>query len=215
MNMARTSSNHRNDAVLGSSLGAKLAFARESLGIPIERAAHETRIRPQCLRAIESDTLLHLSPGYARLFIRDYAKYLGVSAETVQADLPESGAFGTQGYQYIQNASAPAYHVVRAPKAPPRKSRLVLLVCMIAFAVVGGFQVWTLWRKLDRIRNSHATAGEIHATKEVAPNSSRAKPATRELNPANPPVPQKTESPAFDPENWDDAGFMENVARSK
>lgn len=145
---------------LGQTLGGVFAFARESKGIPLEQAAHETRIRIQCLHELEQDNLSHLSPGYARLFIMDYARYLGVPLNTIKDKLPEVGEFGTQGYDYIKNAPGPATEAVRAPKARIKKSRVAFILLAVILSGIGGFQGYTIWRKLDRIKSPHVTMSE-------------------------------------------------------
>jgi len=63
-------------------LGERLRTAREEQGISISQAAVETRILQRYLIALEDGDYQHL-PGdvYARGFIRNYATYLGLSAE--------------------------------------------------------------------------------------------------------------------------------------
>ena len=65
-----------------SELGERLRLARESQGISLSQAAVETRILQRYLVALEEGDFQHL-PGdvYARGFIRNYAIYLGISAE--------------------------------------------------------------------------------------------------------------------------------------
>jgi cytoskeletal protein RodZ len=163
---------------LGQTLGSVFAFARESKGIPLDLAAHETRIRIQCLRDLEGDNFSHLSPGYARLFIMDYARYLGVPLGTIKDRLPEVGEFGTQGYEYIKNAPGPAKDEVRTPKARIQKSRIALTFLAVVLASIGGFQGYTILRKLDRIKAPEVTMSEnrtIHSvpipqSKTVAPD---------------------------------------------
>jgi cytoskeletal protein RodZ len=149
-------------------------FAREAKGIPLEQAAHETRIRLKCLKELENDDLTHLSPAYARLFIVDYARYLGVSSASIKAHLPDVGDFGTQGYQYIQNAAGPSPDSIRPPAAHRSKSRALLIFCAILLALIGTFQVWTFWRNLGRISHTNSLAGEL-----------------RTVGPTNPTVPPK------------------------
>jgi len=125
---------------LGQTLGGVFVFVRESKGIPLDQAAHETRIRIQCLRELEEDNLAHLSPGYARLFIMDYARYLGVPMNTIKDKLPEVGEFGTQGYEYIKNAPGPATEAIRAPKVRIKKSRAVLCFLLCFLPALGDFR---------------------------------------------------------------------------
>lgn len=64
--------------------GAQLRSAREKQGISLEEVAQATRIRTQYLEAIEADELNRLpSQAHARGFIRTYARYLGLEAESL------------------------------------------------------------------------------------------------------------------------------------
>jgi transcriptional regulator with XRE-family HTH domain len=60
-----------------------LRKAREERGESLERAADRTNISAEYLRALENDAPLSTfpSPMYARLFLRTYARYLGLSEE--------------------------------------------------------------------------------------------------------------------------------------
>jgi len=165
---------------LGQTLGSVFAFARESRGIPLDQAAHETRIRIQCLRDLEGDNLSHLSPGYARLFIMDYARYLGVPLGTIKDRLPEVGEFGTQGYEYIKNAPGPATEAARTPKARVNRSRAVFALLAVVLACIGGFQGYTIWRKIDRIKTPQVTMSENRAIFSLPiPQSKTISPETR------------------------------------
>ncbi len=120
-------------------LGARLAAARERQGIPIERAAKESRIRAQRLREIENDDFSQLSnASYARMFLIAYAKYLGVPREEIEDFLPEQGSPGAEDYQYIQGASTVLPTIRYQPKPPPnRRRRLAFTILM--FVLLGLF----------------------------------------------------------------------------
>jgi cytoskeleton protein RodZ len=61
-------------------IGERLRRAREERGIDLDRAAEETRIDRTHLEALESDAPLdrHHAGLYARIFLREYARYLGL-----------------------------------------------------------------------------------------------------------------------------------------
>ena len=65
-----------------SQLGERLRAARESQGISLAQAAAETRILQRYLVALEDGDYQNL-PGdvYTRGFIRNYAAFLGLSAD--------------------------------------------------------------------------------------------------------------------------------------
>jgi cytoskeleton protein RodZ len=64
------------------SIGERLRQARTDRGIDLDRAALETRIDRQDLEALEADAPLPEPHGgiYARIFLREYARYLGLKA---------------------------------------------------------------------------------------------------------------------------------------
>jgi cytoskeleton protein RodZ len=67
--------------------GPSFRKARESLGVPLEKIAAETRISTRFLRAIENEDF-HLLPGgiFNRGFIRAYAQRVGLDPERAVAD---------------------------------------------------------------------------------------------------------------------------------
>lgn len=82
-----------------ASLGQQLQQARQARGLSIEEAARVTYIRPQYLRALESDDASSLpSVVQGRGFLRNYAAYLGLDFATLTgalvpaAEVPEPAA---------------------------------------------------------------------------------------------------------------------------
>ena len=71
-----------------ASIGQKLRQERERLGIPVSEIARETRISARYLEAIETEdtrTLPH--DFFYRSFVRQYAEYLGISADEIRVTL--------------------------------------------------------------------------------------------------------------------------------
>jgi len=133
-------------------LGDILRQAREKKGIPVEQAAHETRIRANLLREFEADDFSHLAPGYVRMFVTDYAKYLGLPETAVKRHLPDSGVCGVEGYQYLKSG-VQSGRISVAVRPPPVRSRLSALVTALIIVAlgVGVVQAWITLRKLDRL----------------------------------------------------------------
>jgi cytoskeleton protein RodZ len=66
-----------------ATLGETLQQAREQMGVSLNEAERETRIRSKILAAFEDDNQADLpAPVYARGLLRNYATYLGVNPET-------------------------------------------------------------------------------------------------------------------------------------
>jgi len=147
-----------------ATLGALFRSRREALGFPVERAAHETKIRAARLKDLEADDLSRIQPAYARMFVRDYARYLKIPDSEISPYLPDAGAFGVEGYEYIRNAPGNLRSDHIHPPRPPRSRRKVVLrIALACLLVAGGFQAWVTWKKLERIRASasgFASAGD-------------------------------------------------------
>lgn len=70
----------------GFSPGAVLRGARESRGLSIEDVAHALKLAPRQVEAIEADAFEQLRGlTFARGFVRNYARYLGLDAEPLVA----------------------------------------------------------------------------------------------------------------------------------
>jgi hypothetical protein len=76
-----------------SSMGAYLRAARRSRRVSIERAAEETRIRPDFLMRMESDEFDFLAPTYVRGFLKSYARYLHADPQPLMTEF--DARFGT------------------------------------------------------------------------------------------------------------------------
>lgn len=120
------------------SVGALLAAAREKRGIPVERAAKDTRMRPQRIRDMENDDLSHFTnPSYARMFLIAYAKYLDIPMQTIREHLPDRGEPGTEGYQYINTSSEELPSLRRdLSSRNPKRNRLLIGIGIAALAMV-------------------------------------------------------------------------------
>lgn len=68
-------------------VGRRLREARASLALELDRAAQETRIHRKFLEALERDAPPEEFPApmYARAFLREYARYLGLDPEPLVA----------------------------------------------------------------------------------------------------------------------------------
>ena len=66
-----------------SSVGERLHRARADRGLSLDRAAKDTKIDRSCLEALEHDLPPRDHHGgiYARIFLREYARYLGLNAK--------------------------------------------------------------------------------------------------------------------------------------
>ena len=83
-------------------VGQRLHIARESKGLSLQDVAHSTRIPVPRLRDLEQDTYTTFgSLTYARSFLQDYSKLMGVDAHEVLEEMHTPPLGGTPDYKYL------------------------------------------------------------------------------------------------------------------
>ena len=121
-------------------LGQLLRQTREDKGIDLEKVSHETRIRVRFLEALEQENYDELpTPGHVHGFLRNYALYLGLDLQEVQA---------LYDAEDRDNRSVPGIFrpkdIELAPRRPLVRASVVLGVVLgLVILVVGG---WAFWR---------------------------------------------------------------------
>ena len=71
-------------------IGERLKETRESIGVSIEEAAEDLKMRPAQIEAIESGNMeVFKDIFYLKYFIRDYSKYLGLNYEDMVDEFNE------------------------------------------------------------------------------------------------------------------------------
>jgi cytoskeletal protein RodZ len=135
------------------SLGAQFAAVRQKRGLTLERVSSETHIRIQRLREIERDDLSRFAhPSYARMFVMDYAKYLGIPISRIRRSLPDAGECGTEGYQYLQETACDYMRTnIRPFRRRKRVVRRVVAAALLLLFSVGSLKVWTTIRDIERL----------------------------------------------------------------
>ncbi len=116
-----------------ASIGATLRRAREQRGISIEEAAEATGIWPRDLRALEEDGPAEAFPGlaYARLYLRDYAAFLGLDPEPLLAR--HRALHGSSEEEpLLEPLPDPREQIRRAWRILTTISATILLVLMVA-----------------------------------------------------------------------------------
>lgn len=134
-------------------LGSILAAARERKGIELLRAARETHIRPAMLHKIESDDWSVFShPSYSRLFLRDYAKYLGLTQEEIAPYLPEYGEPASVNAEYLSvfiedkpSGRAPRSVREAAGEDVPRASKITIIVRFAVALLIAAGCLWGVY----------------------------------------------------------------------
>jgi len=167
-------------------LGARLGSARANAKITIEKAAADTRIGIQRLREIESDDFSGFShPTYARLFLLDYAEYLGIPDEEIRPLLPDRAGAAPGGFQYIDGLAADIPAFAKAMKRRRLKILVALGSAFVLFLLLlAALLTWFTIKKMERVARSRPIS-ELVAQP----------PAPPEPAPAPAPAPLATPAP--------------------
>lgn len=157
------------------SIGVLLSSEREAKGIPVEKAAKETRMRAQRIRDMENDDLSNFTnPSYARMFIIAYAKYLGIPLHKVHELLPERGEASTEGYHYAGHAEPhlPSLRPDLASRYPSQSHflRNLIGIALLIVLIAVGFFIYYLTVNIDRLTDEpdRATPHLLSAEEEIA-----------------------------------------------
>lgn len=135
-------------------IGARLAARRQKMGIPIDKAAKDTRIPVTRLRAIECDDFSSFShPTYARLFLTDYANYLGVPLEDIREYLPGANNLGSTDNNYLNVLlSKPGFLQGDQFKSIRRLLFALGILIGVLLVVGAGIYSWRAWKKIERVK---------------------------------------------------------------
>lgn len=173
-----------------TSVGEQLAQARAARGLSLDEAAHETRIRPDKLAALEQDDFSAFpSNTYARGFLLIYGRFLGVPVEQLASELESSNPISVQDYQYL-NATSDLQPEQRA-RLRPREKRshrpsIAPLVVFILLALGAGFGLH-FYINAQRLGNF----GQITSPTEQTTNDPPPANATSGApSPGQPPLPE-------------------------
>ncbi len=140
-------------------IGQTLKAARESRGLSLLDASHETRIPVAKLHLLEQDNYAAFgSMTYARAFLRRYSQYLQVDAAEILHELPGGVLGGPRDYRYlIENHGdwvAPRGAIGRLsnPQLRGRASRSPVPAGLFIFLLVlAGTGIWGKYVADDRV----------------------------------------------------------------
>jgi cytoskeletal protein RodZ len=121
-------------------LGQLLRQTREEKGISLEQVAEETRIRASYLEALEQGDHDALpTPGHVHGFLRNYALYLGLDLEEVEALYDAE----TSGRRFFEPGIFAPKDIALVPRRPLGRASLILaLVIVLVLLVIGGWAFW-------------------------------------------------------------------------
>jgi len=178
-------------------VGARLGGARIKAGISLEKAAKDTRIRVQRLREIEADDFSGFAhPTYSRLFLLDYAEYLGISPDEIRPLLPDRAGAAAGGFQYLNALSRePSSPVVLMRAKRPKLRRIFIAAGLVLLLAVVGFFACVTVIKIKRVAGSAALSGKTISDEKLAGAASPS--ATGEPEPTPEPIAVENALPAM------------------
>ena len=186
-----------------NSIGETLRQERLRQGLDLEQIAELTKITPQMLEAIESDDFDRL-PGsfFARSFVRQYARALGLDEEEFESELRRVAGFGHPAAEEAQQAAAPMPEVVARPqpvpsaRLSPSRQSLGSLVAFLLIAVACT-TIYNLWQKT---RAAAAKSQQVSTLQTPSPPPAPLPEATPTPSPeAATPAATPLETPATEP----------------
>jgi len=121
-------------------LGRLLRETREGKGLTLEDVEQHTRIRVKFLVALEEGNYDQLpTSGHVHGFLRNYALYLGLDWDEVQALYDDE----TSSHRLFEPGIFHPKDIALAPRKPLVRASLVLaLVVIVVVLVVGGWAFW-------------------------------------------------------------------------
>ena len=169
---------------MSESVGHKLSEARHKRGLTIDEAAHATKLRPDKIVALENgDYASFASNAYAKGFLKNYARYLGVDVSVFLSTMDSTLPISVSDYQYLSNAPARSADTrpMRRDRKPPS---LIPLVTGAAVLVLAGLSLW-VYASAKRIFAEPAPRPAIAAAAPTLPavTPDIAAPSTLSLEP--------------------------------
>src|SRR5882724_1757884 len=162
-----------------ASFGEELRREREIRGISLKEIADATKISKRFLEAIERNDHKTLpAPVFTRGFVREYARYLGLSAD----DMVNRYNFAAVGDDRIeQSAHLERLTTPQAPPAPRKKAPMISIpppyarvdrnvyILLIVVIALAGVSYWALKHRRDsRANDEHLSVDTKTETKTAA-----------------------------------------------
>lgn len=143
-------------------IGEKLKEAREGMGVSLEEAAEDLKLRPIQIENIENGNIEAFKDVfYLKYFIRDYSKYLGLKYEdmvdefneflfdyTSKISLKDIKEAQKKGIKKEEVKKIASPYTMSTSKKPMFLSTFIYIAIVILLVVIGYF-VFTLLKKDD------------------------------------------------------------------
>lgn len=181
----------------GASVGQTLRESREAQGIPLEDVAVRLRLMQRQVEAMETDDFASLGqPVFARGFVRNYARLLGLVPETLLARM--EGAPEEQ--PMVSQAELPPQHAwLSSPWLI-----LLLLALLLLLAIPVGLYLW-LNSGTDETPDSPAPAAQSSSRPMPAPVAETSATPSSPVLQAAPSSPVSPAAPPVVPSQADEA----------
>lgn len=120
-------------------LGVLLRQTREEKRVSLEQIEEHTRIRQKYLLALEEGRYEDLpTPGHIHGFLRNYARYLGLDMEEVEALYARDRA----AHRRFEPRIFHPQNITLLPKQPLIKADMVLSIVIVVLVAAAGFLFW-------------------------------------------------------------------------
>jgi cytoskeletal protein RodZ len=186
-----------------ASIGEKLRQERRQRNLDLAQVANQTKINSEILEAIEADEWSRL-PGtfFAKSFVRQYAKAVGVDAADIDAELER--LFGAEKPASVSEPEPPPQRIhwpplsIRSTQPGLRDHRWLTLLVLFVSVGLCCYAIFALWRSA---RQARAPLANHAATTPAARTEFRtSKQPEREVESGIPPhVPGQRSSPERTP----------------
>ena len=124
-------------AAVAATAGAKLRAAREAAGLSIDAVAHQLKLAPRQVTALEEDDWQRL-PGrtFVRGFARNYARFVQLDPDAVLALLPASDAAPALSRPTLAASPRPIGEIPAERIAKPSAARWAVPLLLLAVVAV-------------------------------------------------------------------------------
>jgi cytoskeleton protein RodZ len=119
--------------------GARLRAAREAAGLSLDQVAHQLKLAPRQVKAVEEESFGEL-PGrtFSRGFVRNYARLLHLDAQDLLAHLPDVAQAPALESPTLHSTGSMIAELPSASASRPGLGRwlipLILIACIVAAA---------------------------------------------------------------------------------
>ena len=142
------------EGVILKEIGEALKEARENIGISIEEAANDLKLRPSQIENLEAGNREAFKDVfYLKYFIRDYSKYLGLNYEDMIDEFNEY-LFECTSKKKLEKKQKKQTNVIKSPYTLEKNDRFYIppfiVYIIIGVVVLGiGYYVFSLFNSDD------------------------------------------------------------------